>query len=77
MAAWRTVRIEIVEGNTIELKYAEFGKGRAKLRKWEIFRNGVKAGYAVNERDADVNFNRVSQGYMLNPETGKYEAVGE
>ena len=77
MAAWRTVRIEIVEGNTIELKYAEFGKGRAKLRKWEIFRNGVKAGYAVNERDADVNFNRVLQGYMLNPETGKYEAVGE
>lgn len=73
MADWKVVRREIVGENTIEMKYVEFGKGKAKLRKWEIFRNGVKAGYAVNEQDAEVNFRRVLIGYTRNPETGNYE----
>lgn len=73
MSAWQTVRTETSsDGHTIELRYAEFGKGRAKIRKWEIFRDGAYAGYAATEQDAEVNFGRVLSGYVRDVETGNY-----
>ncbi|TDD97201.1 hypothetical protein [Actinomadura rubrisoli] len=74
MSGWKVIRTETDDkGNTVELKYAEFGKGRARVKKWEIFRNGEYAGYAAIEPDADENFRRVLEGYVLNRETGRYE----
>jgi hypothetical protein len=56
------------------MRFAEFGKGRAKVvRQWKIYRDGQQAGYAVNEADAEVNFERVLAGLVRNPETGRYE----
>ena len=73
---WRRVAEGIADdGAKVELFYAEFGKGKAKLCKWEIYRNDRKAGYAVNQQDADVNFSRVLAGLVLNPSTGRYEPV--
>lgn len=77
MANWKVVRREINGDNIIEMKYAEFGKGKWKVRKWEIFWNGVKAGYAVNEADAEVNFRRVLIGWLRDPQTGTYEMRAE
>jgi hypothetical protein len=74
MADWKILRNTTTDdGDLVELRYAEFGKGKTLLRKWLIFRNGVKAGYAVSEEDAAANFARVVAGYVRNPETGNYE----
>lgn len=74
-AQWNTIRQETTDdGRTVELRYAEFGKGRAKLRSWKIFRDGVQVGYAVNETDADANFGRVMAGFVRDAETGNYVA---
>lgn len=43
-------------GHRVEMRYRQFGKGRAKVQKWLIFRDGVKVGYAVTDRDADTNY---------------------
>ena len=61
------------DGHTVELWYAEFGEGSAKARIWRIFRDGEYAGYAAVPEDVEVNFNRVLNGYVRNPETGNYE----
>lgn len=70
---WKTIRQEtMTDGRTVELRYAEFGKGRAKLRSWKIFRDDVQVGYAVNEMDAHANFGRVMAGLVRDAETGNY-----
>lgn len=75
---WRIVRNETDEkGHTVEMRYAEFGKGRSKIRKWELYRDGQRAGYAVNAPDAEANFARVMSGYVLNPRSGFYEKAEE
>jgi hypothetical protein len=74
MATWKIIKRETTnDGHIVEMRYAEFGKGRAKLRKWEIYRDGTEAGYAVNASDAEVNFGRVLAGFVRNRETGNYE----
>lgn len=74
---WKTLRQETMkDGRIVELRYAEFGKGRAKLRSWKIFRDDVQVGYAVNATDADTNFGRVTAGFTLDTETGNYVATG-
>lgn len=73
MKDWQIVQDEVIDGHRIVLRYNEWGKGRAKIRKWEIDRNGIKAGYAVNPQDAAENYARVSAGYVLNYATGNYE----
>lgn len=72
--AWKTIHTETTtDGHTLELRYAEFGKGKAKCRYWRIYRDGEYAGYASVEEDVEINFNRVRDGYVRNPETGNYE----
>lgn len=72
---WKTIRQETMkDGRIVELRYAAFGKGRAKLRSWKIFRDDVQVGYAVNEKDADTNFGRVMAGLVRDVETGNYVA---
>ena len=79
MTTWKTVAQDTdVNGVGVLMKYAEFGKGRGKVRKWELFRGDEqggyeKVGYAVNEADAKVNFARVKDGATLNANTGFYE----
>jgi len=56
---WTIVRTETrPDGRTIDLWYAEFGKGRAKTKSWKIFCGNEQLDYAVNEPDADENFRR-------------------
>lgn len=70
----KIIRTETTDdGHTVELRYAEFGEGRAKTRIWRIFRDGEYAGYASIPEDVEINFNRVLNGYIRNPETGNYE----
>jgi hypothetical protein len=67
----KVVRTETTSnGHTVELRYAEFGD---KTCIWRIFRDGEYAGNAAVPEDVEVNFNRVLNGYVLNPETGNYE----
>lgn len=61
------------QGEPVELRFAEFGMGSAKLRKWEVFRAGVKVGYASTEGDAETNFARALAGLTRNTETGNWE----
>ena len=73
---WKSVRYEVTpDGHEVEMRYAQWGKGKTLVRKWEIFRDGTRAGYAVNAPDADENFARVMLGYVRNTETGVYEQV--
>jgi hypothetical protein len=53
--------------------YAEFGKGRTKVVKWEFYRDDEKAGYAAIERDARENWERVKADYVRNSSNGRYE----
>lgn len=54
---WTTVQTQTSpDGKTVELRYRRFGKGPTKLDKWEIYRDGVKVNYAVNQADANANF---------------------
>jgi hypothetical protein len=70
---WKTIREETVEGDhVIELRYAEFGKGRAKVKSWKIFRDGVQVGYGATENDAHVNFTRATLGFVRDNTTGVY-----
>lgn len=72
---WKVVRSEKDDkGNTIELRYASFGKGKARVEYWRIYRNNEYAGYGSIESDAHVNFERVLAGATHNPVTGRYEA---
>lgn len=72
--SWKTIRSEIApDGAFVELRYAEFGKGRSRLRSWAIYRDGFKAGYAAVDRDVDVNYRRVLEGYERNAQTSHYE----
>jgi hypothetical protein len=64
-------------GHHVEMFYAEFGRGAARATCWEITRDGERAGYAVNQSDADANFRKVLDGYIHNPETGNYEWADE
>ncbi|TDC02670.1 hypothetical protein E1091_00265 [Micromonospora fluostatini] len=64
------------DGHLVQMYYGEFGKGRAKIRSWKLFRNGANAGYASIASDAEVNFDRVMAGLMLNRNTGNYEPGG-
>jgi hypothetical protein len=74
MADWKVVaRDTDVNGAPIMMRLAEFGKGRNKIMKWELYRNADKVGYAVNEADAKENFARVKNGATLNTGTGFYE----
>lgn len=74
MTDWKIVGQDAdVNGVAIMMRYAEFGKGRGKFKKWELFRADEKVGYAVNEADAKVNFARVKAGETLNVTTGFYE----
>ena len=74
-SAWTTIKSEIApDGAYVELRHAEFGKGRAKLRSWRIYRDGRDAGYASIPADVDVNYGRVIAGFERNPSTGNYEA---
>jgi hypothetical protein len=74
-SAWKTLKSETApDGAHVELRYAEFGKGRAKCRYWRIYRDGREAGYASIAEDADVNYGRVLAGFERNPSTGQYEA---
>lgn len=73
---WKVIRSETDEqGRSIELRYAEFGKGKSKVRYWRIYRDGEYAGYASVPEDVDVNFARVMSGFVLNASTGNYEQV--
>jgi hypothetical protein len=77
MSNWNTVRTETADdGHKIEMRYREWGKGRSKVCKWEIYRDGVKAGYAVTAQDADANFERVLSGLVHDPATGAYTPAG-
>lgn len=74
MADWQVVaRGTDVNGAPIMMRYAKFGKGRNTIKKWELYRNADKVGYAVNEADAKENFARVENGATLNTATGFYE----
>ena len=54
---WTTTHSEIApDGAYVELRYAEFGKGKARMRSWKLFRDGFQAGYAANEADAVANY---------------------
>lgn len=78
MANWKVLRSETdSENNTVELRYAEFGKGKARAQYWRIFRNGEYAGYGATGDDAEANFGRVMSGYVRNPETGNYERAND
>jgi len=73
-ANWKTLKTQTLDdGATVEMRYAEFGKGRAKVRSWKFFRDGQDVGYAVNAADAEENWQRVCAGLVRNPETGRYE----
>lgn len=71
--AWKVIDRKTVGDDVIELRYAAFGKGKARCEFWKIYRNDVQVGYGANEDDAMVNYNRVLSGYDRNPETGNYE----
>lgn len=72
--AWKILNTDtLVDGSTVELRYAEFGKGRAKVRSWKLFRNGKQVGYASTAEDAAANWERVRAGMVRNPSTGCYE----
>jgi hypothetical protein len=74
MTEWQIVAEDTdVNGAVVKMRYAEFGKGRSKIKKWELLRDGEKVGYAVNAGDAEVNFARVKSGLTRNTETGFYE----
>lgn len=74
MADWKIVAEDTdVNGASIQMKYAKFGKGLGSVKKWELFRDGVQVGYAVTADDAEVNFGRVKAGATRNNETGRYE----
>ncbi|MGX6608007.1 hypothetical protein ACWKSP_38695 [Micromonosporaceae bacterium Da 78-11] len=74
--SWKTTRSEPApDGAYVEMRYAEFGTGRAKVRSWRLFRDGFQVGYAVNGIDADANYRRVLAGFERNPQTGIYEAT--
>jgi len=75
MKDWKILQDEMIDGHRIVLRYNEWGKGRSKIRKWEILRDDVKVGYAVNPQDAVDNFARAAAGYGLNFATGYYEKI--
>lgn len=64
-----------VNRKLVDLRYYEFGKGKAKIKQWKIFRDGVEVGYGAVESDALANFQRVRDGATLNRETGRYEHI--
>jgi hypothetical protein len=53
---WKTIKTETVNGRLCELKYGEWGKGRAKARKWEMFIDGEQVSYASIKPDVDPNW---------------------
>lgn len=76
MNPWKVIDTATAEdGATVELRYAEFGKGRAKARYWRIYRDGEQAGYGATADDAKTNFARVLAGLVRNPATGNYEPI--
>lgn len=69
---WKTLEVATLDGgDTVELRYAEFGKGRAKCRYWRMYRNGEQVGYASTPEDATVNWGRVKAG-MIRDADGNY-----
>ncbi len=71
---WKILKTEtLADGATVELRYSEVGKGRAKCRYWRMFRNGEQVGYASTAEDADANWQRVVAGMVRNDTTGRYE----
>jgi hypothetical protein len=64
---WATIKSDTdVNGATIELRYREFGKGRTKVCKWRIFRDGKQIDYAVSEADAETNWTLAMHGSTRN-----------
>lgn len=58
-AGMKVIRTETgPEGQRVELAYGEWGKGHAKVRKWEIYINGEYADYGAIASDAEENFAR-------------------
>lgn len=60
------------DGALIELRYAAFGKGRAKCHYWRIYRDGVQIGYAATAGDAEENFDRAASGLEWERSTGNW-----
>lgn len=60
---WKVIKSgKDVSGCVIELRYAAFGKGRAKCHYWRIYRNNEQVDYGATETDAYVNYERVIAG---------------
>lgn len=71
---WKVLKSDtLADGSVVEMRYAEFGKGRAKIHCWEFFRSGIQVGYASTPGDAEVNWRRVRSGMVRNTKTGSYE----
>lgn len=58
------------------MRYAEFGKGKARLRKWTFLRNGHHVGYAVTVEDAEANRTKVPFAPVLECEANARKGTG-
>lgn len=71
--AWQVIMSGTsADGAEIELRYAVFGKGRARLEQWRIYRDGSQVGYASTPEDAATNYQRALSGLVRDAETGRY-----
>lgn len=78
MAAWKTTRTGTAnDGSEVQMRYAEFGKGRAKIRQWKIYRDGAQVDYAVNAEDAEENFQRALIGAPNGRDGSRLDLAGE
>ncbi|GIG57133.1 hypothetical protein Lfu02_15050 [Longispora fulva] len=73
MTTWKILKQDALpDGRLVELRYREFGAGRTKVRKWEIYVGNFRVDYAVNETDAEHNYHLALSGSRLN---GRSEPV--
>jgi hypothetical protein len=59
---WAVLQSQQTEFGLVELRYAVFGKGRARVRSWKIFCEGFQVNYGAIESDAWVNYERAIKG---------------
>lgn len=70
---YQTIRCGVLEdGSTVEMRFAEFGKGRAKVSSWRFYRNGKQIGYASTPADAEENWLRVRNGMVRDDSSGNW-----
>lgn len=60
------------DGHAVEMRWTSFGKGRAKVEKYELFRDGVKVGYAVTGTDATANWSKVKLGMIYDSDLSQW-----